>query len=351
MDIIDFRSDTVTWPTPTMREAMATARVGDDVYGEDPTVLELESLAAEKVGKEAAVFVSSGTMGNLVSILAQATRGQGVIVGLDTHAFTEEAGGMTALGGVVPQPIVTDKYGRMGLEDVERSISPDDPHYPRTTMILLENTYGAKNGYPIGEEYFIGMRTIADRHGLSIHLDGARFFNATIALQKPPQQLAQHVDSLSFCLSKGLCAPIGSVVCGSRTFAKEARRARKILGGGMRQAGIIAAAGIVALNEMVDRLAIDHLTACRLAEGLADIPGIVIDSADIKTNIVFFQLEDSIRASADEIARELAEDTGIRIGASGPRLFRALTHYWVGAREVDLLLNGLRLVMATRRNT
>jgi threonine aldolase len=195
------------------------------------------------------------------------------------------------------------------------------------------------------------MRALADRHGLSIHLDGARFFNATTALRIDPQQLTRHVDSVSFCLSKGLCAPVGSVVCGSEAFAKEARRARKILGGGMRQAGVIAAAGVVALNEMVERLSVDHGTACQLAEGLANIPGLIIDPADIKTNIVFFHLEDEIQSTTDEISSDLIQETGIRIYTCGPRLFRAVTHYWVGAREVDLLVNGLRLVMAKRRRT
>jgi threonine aldolase len=331
-----------------MRTAMAYARIGDDVYGEDPTVNELEELAAEKVGKEAGVFVASGTMGNLAGILAHATRGEGVIVGLDTHAFRAEAGGLSAVAGLVPQPLETDEYGRMDLVEVEEAISPDDPHYPRTKLILVENSYGDRNGYPIEEQYFADIHSLAKRRNLSVHLDGARLFNAAAALNLSPKKIARHVDSVTFCLSKGLCAPVGSVICGTAAFATEARRARKILGGGMRQAGIVAAAGIIALDEMVDRLPEDHANAKRLAEGIRNINGLVIDPPDVKTNIVFFHLDHSIRASAQDIASELFTSEGIRIGVTGKRTFRSVTHYWIGSSEVDLLLSGLARIVARR---
>jgi threonine aldolase len=345
VDHIDFRSDTVTWPTAAMRNAMAEAVVGDDGYGEDPTVRELEDLAAQLIGKEAAVFVSSGTMGNLIGILSHATRGDGAIVGLDAHAFTTEAGGMSAFGGVVPQPLATDGEGRMELPAIEQAISPDYPHYPRSSLILLENTYGAKNGYPIEVSYFARVREIADRYGLAVHLDGARLFNAVTALGIEAEELTQHVDSVTFCLSKGLCAPVGSLICGSSQFAHLARRARIALGGGMRQAGVIAAPGIVALQEMVGRLAEDHANARRLAEGLATIPGIVIDPSEIKTNIVFFHLQDDIGPVSSEIAAMLFAQDNILVGVNGPHSFRVVTHFWVGSREVDLLINGLRNVL------
>jgi threonine aldolase len=329
-----------------MRKAMADAAIGDDVYGEDPSVRELEELAAIMTGKEAGVFVTSGTMGNLVGILSHAARGEAAIVGLDAHVFRYEAGGMSALAGVVPQPLETDSHGRMDLNAIEEAISPDDPHYPRSSLILLENSYGARNGYPIEEAYFEGVRSIADRHGLAVHLDGARLFNAASALGVGAAAITKYVDSVTFCLSKGLCAPVGSVICGSLDFATEARRARKILGGGMRQAGVIAAAGTVALREMIDRLSEDHTNAQLLAEGLANIPGIVIDPSAVKTNIVFFHLQDEVGPNSSEIAVELFDQDNILVGINGPFSFRVVTHYWVGSKEIDLLLTGLRKVLA-----
>ena len=207
MDRVDFRSDTVSWPTPAMREAMASARVGDDVYGEDPTVNELEALAAVKTGKEAALFVASGTMGNLTAILSHATRGDEAIVGADSHTYLWEAGGMAAVGGIVPHPQPTDENGRMDLAQIEASVRPDDPHLPQSRLILVENSYGGKNGYPIPANYFADIQALARRHNMAVHMDGARMFNATVALSADPPKLTQYVDSLSFCLSKGLCAP------------------------------------------------------------------------------------------------------------------------------------------------
>ncbi len=345
MDRVDFRSDTVSWPTPTMRKAMAAAQVGDDVYGEDPTVNELEALAAEKVGKEAGLFITSGTMGNLVGILSHANRGDEAIVGQDAHTFKWEAGGMAVLGGIVPHPLPTDSTGRMNLADITAAIRPDNPHLPHSRLILVENSYGERGGYPISPDYFADVKKIANQHGLAVHMDGARLFNAAVALGVNAAQITQHVDSVSFCLSKGLCAPVGSVLCGSADFIHQARRVRKVVGGGMRQAGILAAAGVVALNDMVDRLAVDHAHAQRLARGLAEIPGIIIDPEAVKTNIVFFELASDVRIGAKDVVRALQKEK-IWLGASGPRRFRAVTHYWIGEAEVDQLLASLRQLLS-----
>ena len=283
MDRIDFRSDTVSWPTPAMREAMASARVGDDVYGEDPTVNELEALAAARVGKEAGLFVSSGTMGNLAAVLAHAGRGDEAILGEDSHVFCWEAGGMAALGGVMPHPLPTDAIGRLDPGAVEGAMRWDDPHLPRSRLVLVENSYGAKHGYPLPPAYFAEIAAVARQNGLAVHMDGARLFNAAVAQNIDAAELTRHVDSVTFCLSKGLCAPVGSVLCGSADFIYRARRARKSLGGGMRQAGVLAAAGLVALNEMIDRLADDHAHARRLAEGLARLPGVRVNVDMVRT--------------------------------------------------------------------
>ncbi|MFQ5419220.1 MAG: low-specificity L-threonine aldolase [Anaerolineae bacterium] len=345
MDRVDFRSDTVTWPTPHMREAMAQARVGDDVYGEDPTVNELQALAAQMTGKEAGLFVASGTMGNLTAILTHATRGEEAIVGEDAHTFSWEAGGMAALGGITPRPLPTDRFGRMDVDRVRTAVRPDDPHLPRTKLILVENSYGAKNGYPIPPDYFASLRQIADERDLRIHMDGARLFNAAVALNLPPSEVTRRVDSVSFCLSKGLGAPVGSVLCGSADFIHQARRIRKSLGGGMRQAGILAAAGIVALTEMVERLADDHALARQLAEGLAQIPGLVVDLDTVKTNIVFFGLTDDVPYAAPQIADKIQQETGILLGAESERGFRAVTHCWIKESDVRTLIAGFQAAL------
>lgn len=346
MDRIDFRSDTVSWPTPAMREAMATARVGDDVYGEDPTVNELEALAATRTGKEAGLFVASGTMGNLCAVLAHAGRGDEAILGADCHVLSWEAGSMAALGGVVPYPLPTDDYGRMSPEAVENAVRDDDPHLPRSRLVLVENSYGAKHGYPLPPAYFAEIEAVARRHGLAIHMDGARLFNAAVARNIDAATIARHVDSVTFCLSKGLCAPVGSVLCGSAEFIARARRARKALGGGMRQAGVLAAAGIVALNEMVERLAGDHERARHLATGLAQIPGVRLDVDKVCTNMVFFNLADDVPLSSEDVAKEMRETAGVWVGTNGPRGFRAVTHYWIDDDNVRSFLGALEHVLA-----
>lgn len=346
MDRIDFRSDTVSWPTPAMRAAMAAAPVGDDVYGEDPTVNELEALAAAKTGKEAGLFVASGTMGNLCAVLAHAGRGEEAILGADSHVYSWEAGGMAALGGVIPHPLPTDEYGRMSPGAVADAVREDDPHLPRSRLVLVENSYGAKHGYPLPPAYFAEIAEVARQNGLALHMDGARLFNAAVAQQIDASEIARHVDSVTFCLSKGLCAPVGSVLCGSADFIHRARRARKSLGGGMRQAGVLAAAGLVALNEMIDRLADDHAHARRLAEGLARLPGVCVNVDMVRTNMVFFDLSDDVALSAEEVTARLRQSADVWLGTNGRRGFRAVTHCWIGADEVRVFLDALENVLA-----
>lgn len=345
MDRIDFRSDTVSWPTPAMREAMASARVGDDVYGEDPTVNELEALAAAKTGMEAGLFVASGTMGNLSAVLAHAGRGDEAILGSDCHVISWEAGSIAALGGVVPHPLPTDSFGRMDPVAVEGAIREDDPHLPRTRVVLVENSYGAKHGYPLPPEYFAEIKAVAHRHGLSIHMDGARLFNAAVAQNMEATEITRYVDSVTFCLSKGLCAPVGSVLCGSASFIYKARRARKALGGGMRQAGILAAAGIVALHEMVPRLAEDHVHARMLADGLAQMPGVLLEADMVRTNMVFFDLADDVPLSAQQVADRMRDTANVWVGTNGSRGFRAVTHYWIDESKIQAFLSSLEFVL------
>lgn len=338
MNKIDFRSDTVTWPTDAMRHAMAHAPVGDDVYGEDPTIKQLETQAAILTGKEAALFVASGTMGNLTAILSHTTRGDEAIVGEDAHIFCWEAGGMATLGGVTPRPLPTDAFGRMDLGQVERAIRADNPHLPRTRLICVENSYGGKHGYPIEPTYFAQMRQLAEAHQLRLHMDGARLFNAVTALHIPATEITQYVDSVTFCLSKGLCAPVGSILCGSADFIHQARRVRKSLGGGMRQAGILASAGLIALDEMIGRLPEDHRRARQLAQGLAKIDGVHLDLDKVKTNMVFFTVA---QLPAEQLTAQLAEQAGILLG-SDYGVLRAVTHYWITDAHVERFLTAVR---------
>ena len=287
MDSIDLRSDTVTQPTPAMREAMATAQVGDDVFGDDPTINRLQELAASRMGKEAGLFVPSGTMGNLASILAHCTRGDEAILGDKAHTVLYEAGGISALGGVHSRQVANQPDGTLRLEDIEAAIRSDDPHHPISRLVALENTHNRCGGVALTPAYTQAVGELAHQHGLVLHLDGARIFNAAVVQGVTARELAEPADSVTFCLSKGLSAPVGSVICGSREFIYRAHRMRKMLGGGMRQAGILAAAGIVALETMVERLADDHRRARMLAEGLKEIPGIALDPGTPYTNMVF----------------------------------------------------------------
>jgi threonine aldolase len=341
VNVIDFRSDTVTWPTEAMRAAIAGAEVGDDVYGEDPTVNALESKAAKLLGKEAGLLVASGTMGNLVAILSLTTRGDEAIAGFDTHAITNEGGGLSVLGGVVPRVLPTDDIGRMELSAIDAAVNPDDPHFASSRLILLENSYGARSGAPIPVEYFESIRKIAIQHGLAIHLDGARIFNAAAALQVEAREIAAHVDTVTFCLSKGLCAPIGSMLCGCEEIIHKAHRVRKVLGGGMRQAGIIAAAGIVALEHMVDRLVEDNENAQLLGRGLKEIDGIGIDIESVRTNIIFFEIDREGRSSAQDVANFLRTKHNILVDVAGTNRIRVVTHYWIGTAEIEELVQAL----------
>jgi threonine aldolase len=336
MHTVDLRSDTMTKPTPSMRKAMAEAEVGDDVFGEDPTVNRLEKMAAERLGKQAALFVASGTMANLVSQLAHCGRGDEIILGSQAHTFLAEQGGSAAVGGIHPRIVPNQSDGKLTLEDIQFAIRGDNIHFPRSRLIILENTHNSCNGYPLEVDYMQAVGKLARRHGLKVHVDGARIFNAAVALNVNPKDLVAEADSVSFCLSKGLAAPVGSVVCGTQDFVNEARRARKVLGGGMRQAGVLAAAGVVALTEMVDRLADDHANAKKLAEGLADIPGISLDPAQIKTNIVYFELTRSDMSPADLVNR--LEADGVRMLPVGPQRLRAVTHYHITSDDIDYTL-------------
>ncbi len=334
MEIVDLRSDTVTKPTPEMREAMARAEVGDDVYGDDPTVNRLQEIAAEKMGKEAGLFVPSGTMGNLAAILSHCQRGDEVIIGQRNHSFLYEAGGMSVLGGVNSYQLKNQPDGSLLPEDVLDAIRPDDPHDPITRLVCLENTHNRCGGTVQTPEYTRTISKLAHEHGLKVHLDGARIFNAAAALGVPARELTEPVDSVTFCLSKGLSAPVGSVLCGDRLFIEKARRARKLLGGGMRQAGILAAAGIVALEKMTGRLTEDHARARKLADGLRKNDCIVLDEGTPATNMVFFNLAPHARLNAPQICEKLEKEK-ILVSDSGERRFRLVTHYWIDDEGVD----------------
>ena len=327
MNIIDLRSDTVTLPSDEMREAACDAELGDDVFGEDATVNRLQEHAARLVGKEAALLVSSGTMGNLVSMLTFCQRGEEVILGDRCHMFLNECGSIATVGGIHPHTIRNQPDGTMRLEDVEGAIRGDNDHWPRTRVICLENTHNRCYGAPLTPEYMKTVAELARAKGLSVHLDGARIFNAVVALGVDVKEFTQHVDSLSFCLSKGLAAPVGSIICGTKEFISEARRNRKVLGGGMRQAGIIAAPGLVALDKMIVRLAEDHANARRLAKGISEIRGLRIELARVKTNIIYFDVTNE-EISAEKIQAGL-EKKGIKALPTGPARFRMVTHYGV----------------------
>jgi len=344
MSQYDFRSDTVTRPTLRMRQAMASAEVGDDVYGEDPTVNRLEARAAELLGKEAALFVTSGTMGNLLAVLAGCERGAEVIMGRQGHTFLHEAGGVSVLGGVSMHTIPNQSDGTLALEDLHGALrDPADFHEPLSRMVILENTQNACGGIPLSAEYTDSVAAFARLHGLVLHIDGARIFNAAVALGVPAAELVRSADSITFCLSKGLCAPVGSVLCSSRETISKARRLRKMLGGGMRQAGIIAAPGIIALQKMVGRLKEDHRNARRLAEGLNQIPGVKVDLDSVQTNIV---LADITGTGWDvDYFVNRAGKIGIQVFEFGATKARFVTHYGIDEQDIDEVLSRLRRLL------
>lgn len=344
MRAIDMRSDTVTKPTDEMRRAMAEAEVGDDVYGEDPTINRLQEIAAEKMGKEAGLFVPSGTMGNLLSVLNVCRRGNEVIMGNLGHTFLFEAGGISALGGVFPNTLPNQPDGSLLLSDIEAAIRPDDIHDPITRMVILENTHNRCGGTVLNLDYCRSVAELAHKHQLHLHLDGARVFNAAAALKVNAAQVAANFDSVTFCLSKGLCAPVGSVVCGSKEFIKQGLRTRKMLGGGMRQAGILAAAGIIAVEKMSLRLAEDHEKATRLADGLAKIPGIRFEMGMPQTNMVFPSISPEIPLSTKEFVLKMGE-LGVKLGAVASRRFRLVTHYWITDEDIDATIKAFEKVL------
>jgi threonine aldolase len=344
MDVVDLRSDTITRPTPAMREAMAQAVVGDDVMGEDPTVNRLEEMSAERLGKEAGLFVPSGTMGNLAAVLAHCNRGDEVIMGDQAHTFLKEAGGVAALGGVHTYTLRNHANGTIDLDELRSAIREDDLHHPVSRLVVLENTHNRCGGVVLDAAYMQKVGEIAHEHGLQLHLDGARIFNAAAACAVPAAELAAPFNTVTFCLSKGLCAPVGSVLCGSVNFIAKARRIRKQLGGGMRQAGILAAAGIVALEQMVERLIEDHRRAQRLAEGLAAVNGINPDTLNPPTNMVYASLADGVDLSSNEVAQRMMA-LGVGVGLDGSRRFRLVTHYWVDDTGIDRVIQGFEQVL------
>jgi threonine aldolase len=331
---IDLRSDTVTLPTKEMREAIARAELGDDVYGEDPSVTRLEQLAAAVVGKEAAMLVPSGTMGNLTAMLTHCPRGTKAFLGSQAHTYVYEAGGASAFGGIVITPIRNTTDGRLELDELcEELERPLDLHFAKPSLIALENTHNLCNGAAVELSHMAEVSDLARRHALPVHLDGARMFNAALALETSAEKIASYADSVSFCLSKGLACPVGSLLCGSGEFVGRARRMRKALGGGMRQAGIIAAAGIVALEKMVDRLSEDHLNARALAEGLGLIAGINVRPVERRTNMVVFDVDGDANSALKFTGALKQRD--VLIGVRGPTSFRAVTHYGISRPDID----------------
>ncbi len=332
--MIDLRSDTVTLPTPAMREAIARAELGDDVYGEDPTVNRLQEMAAKITGKQAALMVASGTMANLIALMVHCPRGRKAIVGSKAHTFIYEAGGGSALGGIVMVPVANLETGALDLAALEHELAtPPDAHFAQPALVALENTHNNCGGVAVPASHLADAATLARRHRVAVHLDGARIFNAAIALETDVAALCSYADSVSFCLSKGLACPVGSLLCGSRDFIAQAHRVRKLLGGGMRQAGIIAAAGVVALETMVERLAEDHLNARALAEGLGLVAGINVQAVSRRTNMVFFEVDGDQR-TAEKFQAALKE-RDILIGRRGPNSFRAVTHYGIDRAAID----------------
>ena len=342
MKTVDLRSDTVTQPTQEMREAMYEAPVGDDVYGEDPTINRLQEMSAGMLGKQAALFIPSGTMGNLAAILAHCTRGDEVILGNLSHTFLYECGGISSLGGVHSHQLPNRPDGTLDIQDIRSAIRSDDAHFPVSRLIVLENTHNRCGGVPIENEYMRAVASLAHEYNISMHLDGARIFNAAAALEVDPMDLSEQFDSVTFCLSKGLCAPVGSVLCGSEDFIYRAHRIRKQLGGGMRQAGILAAAGIIALEKMVPRIGEDHQRAQTLAQGLNSIPGIIVDTEQPATNMVYFNMDNqNTQINAAQLAAKLNQ-LGVKVGLVDANRIRLVTHYWINDEAVEYTVEAFK---------
>jgi threonine aldolase len=345
---LDFRSDTITQPTLAMREAMRKAEVGDDVFGEDPSINALEARAAQIFGKEAAVFVTSGTQGNLLALLSQTHPGEEVIAEASAHIANSEVGGAARLGGLTLRPVVGTS-GKISPEQVASTVRPENVHFARTTLLAIENTHNNAGGTVLSVEEMDRLAETAHARGLKVHLDGARIFNAAVGLGVEPSRLAQHADTLTFCLSKGLSAPVGSVLLGPEAVIAEARRYRKMIGGGMRQAGVLAAAGLIALQTCVDRLADDHRRARRLAEGLARVPGISIDLATVQSNIVRFDVA-GLGLTSGGLADGLQQH-GVRISGGPGTGVRMVAHRHIDDDSVDLALEALLSIAAKSSNS
>lgn len=339
MRYIDLRSDTVTQPTDAMRQAMLHAEVGDDVYGEDPSVNALEAYGAKLLGKQAALFVPSGTMSNLLAVMSHCQRGEGAILGAGAHIYRFEAQGSAVLGSVALQPLPMQRDGTLAFDDIKAALAPDDAHFAQTRLICLENTH---NGKVLPLSYLQEMGAFVAKHGLKLHLDGARLFNAAVASDTPAEVIAAPFDSISICLSKGLGAPVGSLLVGDRDFIARARRLRKMVGGGMRQAGMLAQAGLFALEQHVARLADDHRRAKRLAEGLAALPGIELDLSLVQSNMVF------LRLAKGEPAQLLAfmKERGILFSGYGE--LRLVTHLQINDDDIEEVIDAFTEYLGAR---
>ena len=344
MAVIDLRSDTVTKPTDEMRRAMAEAEVGDDVFGEDPTINRLQERAAEILGKEAGLFTTSGTMSNLIATLTYCHRGDEIIMGNQAHIFWNESAGAAALAGAQSRLVPNDDQGRISPADVEAAIRPKtNIHFPPTTLVCLENTHNRCSGMVLTPEDTKSVADVAHAAGAAVHLDGARIFNAAVALEVPAAELVKDEDDVSFCLSKGLSCPVGSVICGTQDFIDQARKWRKMVGGGMRQAGVLAAAGLVAMDTMIDRLADDHANAKRLATGRANIDGLSVDPDRIQTNIVIFEVDPAL-ATVPEFMGALDRE-GVKVSYPGEHTIRMVTHRHIGSGEVGDALSRVSRVV------
>jgi len=352
-EIIDLRSDTVTLPSDKMRSAIAAAKLGDDVFGEDPSVNSLEVKAADIMDKEAGLLVPSGTMGNLVSILVHCQRGTEIIVGDKAHTFVYEAGGISAFGGIHSRQLKNKEDGTIDIFDIKSAIRMDNIHFPKTSAITLENSHNLCNGAPLTPAYINSISEITNDNNMKLHIDGARIFNAAVALNVDVKEMVKGANSVTFCLSKGLGAPIGSVICGSERFIYHARRTRKALGGGMRQAGIIATAGIFSLDNMLDQIRNDHQNAKRLAEGIDEIDGLFVDKKNIISNILYFDIEKGT-SRCDKLASQTQNINiypfeinldGVRFFESSPNRFRLVTHYGIKKDDIEKALRIIKKIV------
>ena len=344
MKKIDLRSDTITLPTKEMLDAIDRADLGDDVFQEDPTINQLEELAAKRFNKQAALFVPSGTMANLVAVLSHCQRGDEVILGDQAHTFLYEAGGISSFGGVHSRQLVNQADGTIAIDDIKHAIRKEDVHFPTTRLICLENTHNRCFGMPLSSDYVNSVAEVAKNDSILVHVDGARIFNAAVSLDISVAELTHEIDSVSFCLSKGLSAPAGSLLCGPEDFIYRARRNRKALGGGMRQAGILAAAGIIALENMTERIADDHQNARALAEGISDIKGISIDLDKIQTNIIYFSL-DHPKIESSLFLDKMCEKN-IHFFELGPSWYRLVTHNGISKDDVSNVVEEFRQLLS-----